>query len=1027
MAGPQSLDDLVSRWHDSRQKGQTLSAEELCAGSPEKLADLKQRLEAVASMMSLLGLQSNSSPAAAAVSESDTLPPPAASPVEEPGASRQTLLQSPQMQPRAVQLSKDGPGVVIKGYEVLRELGRGGMGVVYQARHLRLNRVVALKMILAGSHAGEQDLLRFLGEAEAVGALQHPHIVQLFDFGQHQGLPYFTLEFVSGGSLADKLQGTPLTPREAARVVEQLARGMAYAHERGIVHRDLKPQNVLLAEDGTPKITDFGLAKRVEVGTGLTATGAVMGTPSYMAPEQAGGKSKQVGPPADIYALGAILYECLTGRPPFRAATLHETLSQVVRDEPAAVRQLQPGVPADLQTICHKCLQKEPGKRYASAADLAEDLRRFQAGDSIQARPVGRLERSWKWARRTPAVAVSVVAVTLSLLAATVVSAIFGLRAEQARQAEAEHALSEATAKQEADRARRDAQRQLLDLCGASGLAAAKENDHSLALLWFARAVQLAKDEPQQEELNRIRVANWLRQVCLPEGTFTIAGFQQKQDRFRTLQFSPDGKYLLVLASTGDCLLWDRPRGHLVQLPEPAGQGSAAAWQPESGLLAVGGREGPIRLLAAPEFRPVGEVPVDGDVAALAFSRDGRRLAWGGSGGARVWDLGKKEYVTPLLPHPQPVASVSFGAAGDLLATSARDLKARVFRVDREAREPLFPPVPHWLAEYKDFGHGGPDRVAPRFAADDQVVLTVQGVAQGGYALLRRSARNGQLLSSSGVPPNEKYLLAFAVSPQGNQAVALWGNAGRLVDLRGSGILAALPSGGDRYENATFAPDGKTLVTCGTDGSVRFWSLDERPDYVLTAAASSIWHPTQVVSVALSLDGQHLAAALWDGRVCLWRLPKGPPTGYSLPIGWGSLAALSPDGRFVVPRGVSYRNGTLLGTQVYDAVSGKAAGPSLDPGGILLDAAFSSDGTRVATASSTARTQAERNQRLFEPEGKGGNVQVWDWRTGKLLVGPIPMPGEPRGLAFRPDGRTLAAVCADYHVLLIDPGRGNHS
>src|SRR5262249_23081676 len=212
--------------------------------------------------------------------------------------------------------------------EIVGELGRGGMGVVYQARQLRLNRVVALKMILAGSHAGEQDVLRFLGEAEAVAALHHPNIVPLYEFGQHHGLPYFTLAFVPGGSLGDKLQGTPLPPQEAARLAEQLARGVAYAHAKGIIHRDLKPGNVLLDEDGTARITDFGLAKRVEVGTGLTASGAIMGSAEYMAPEQASGRSKEVGPAADVYALGAILYECLTGRPPFKAATTLETLQQ---------------------------------------------------------------------------------------------------------------------------------------------------------------------------------------------------------------------------------------------------------------------------------------------------------------------------------------------------------------------------------------------------------------------------------------------------------------------------------------------------------------------------------------------------------------------------------------------------------------------------------------------------------------------------------------------------------------------------
>src|SRR5262249_38017384 len=213
-----------------------------------------------------------------------------------------------------------------------------------------------------------------------------------------------TLEYVPGGSLADKVHDQPLPAAEAARLVEQVARGMAYAHERAIIHRDLKPANVLLAEDGTPKVTDFGLAKRVQAGDGLTVTGAMVGTPSYMAPERAGGKSKAIGPLADVYALGAVLYRLVTGRPPFQAAPPLDTLRQVISDEPVPPTRLQSKVPPDLETICLKCLQKEPGKRYGSALELAEDLRRFLAGEPIAARPVGSLERGWRWCRRNPVV-----------------------------------------------------------------------------------------------------------------------------------------------------------------------------------------------------------------------------------------------------------------------------------------------------------------------------------------------------------------------------------------------------------------------------------------------------------------------------------------------------------------------------------------------------------------------------------------------------------------------------------------------
>jgi tRNA A-37 threonylcarbamoyl transferase component Bud32 len=319
----------------------------------------------------------------------------------------------------------------VPGYEILRELGRGGMGVVYQARQLRLNRLVALKMVLAGAHARPEDLLRFLAEAEAVAQLQHPHIVQIYEASQHAGLPFFALEFLEGGSLAQKLQGSPLPAQEAAQLVERLARAMQAAHERGIIHRDLKPANVLLDQAGRPKITDFGLAKRVDAGTGLTRTGAIMGTPSYMAPEQAAGQGKEVGVAGDVYALGAILYELLTGRPPFKAATPLETVRQVLEEEPVSPRRLQPGLARDLETICLTCLHKEPGRRYPSALALAEDLRRYRQGEPITARPVGSVGRFARWCRRNPVVAGLTGAVAVSLMAGTTISTYFAIEARQ--------------------------------------------------------------------------------------------------------------------------------------------------------------------------------------------------------------------------------------------------------------------------------------------------------------------------------------------------------------------------------------------------------------------------------------------------------------------------------------------------------------------------------------------------------------------------------------------------------------------
>jgi hypothetical protein len=296
----------------------------------------------------------------------------------------------------------------VPGYELHEELGRGGMGVVYKARQLSLNRFVALKMILAGPYAGTDQLARFGVEAEAVAQLQHPGIVQIHEVGSHAGHSYLALEYVPGGTLNHHCAGKPLPPAEATRLVEALARAVHYAHQRGILHRDLKPGNVLLTEDGRPKIADFGLAKRLGAGPGsampgpLTQSGAILGTPAYMAPEQAGGKRGKVGPPADVYALGAILYELLTGRPPFQADSPVDVILKVATEEPLPPRQVEPGVPRELEAVCLKCLRKDPVGRYESAAALADDLGRFLAGEPTAARPAtrGARFRSWAWRRR---------------------------------------------------------------------------------------------------------------------------------------------------------------------------------------------------------------------------------------------------------------------------------------------------------------------------------------------------------------------------------------------------------------------------------------------------------------------------------------------------------------------------------------------------------------------------------------------------------------------------------------------------
>jgi serine/threonine protein kinase/tetratricopeptide (TPR) repeat protein len=362
------------------------------------------------------------------------------------GASFELSDESCQVQEKAKNL--------VANYEVLGVLGRGAVGVVYKARQLGLNRLVALKMLLAGSHAGQRELARFRIEAEAVARLRHPNIVQVYEVGEHNGLPFFSLEFVEGGSLHQKMGGKPLPARDAAEIGEALSRAMYYAHQQNIIHRDLKPANILVTPDGVPKITDFGLAKRLEETeeSSQTRTGTLMGTPSYMSPEQAEGRTRDIGPLSDQYTLGAILYEMLTGRPPFLGATLLDTIQQVRRQEPVPPTQLQAKTPHDLEVICLKSLQKEPSKRYGHAGELADDLRRFLRGEPIRARPVSLPERTWRWCRRNPRLASLYSAVCMLMLLAMVIGSVLGVRMLREQQAvtrirdQAERQLQDATA-----------------------------------------------------------------------------------------------------------------------------------------------------------------------------------------------------------------------------------------------------------------------------------------------------------------------------------------------------------------------------------------------------------------------------------------------------------------------------------------------------------------------------------------------------------------------------------------------------
>jgi tRNA A-37 threonylcarbamoyl transferase component Bud32/tetratricopeptide (TPR) repeat protein len=374
----------------------------------------------------------------------------------------------------------------LAGYELGDEIGRGGMGVVIRARDPRLDRTVALKLVIAGAYSGKEARESFLAEARVTARLRHPHIVQIYEVGEENGVPFMALELIEGGTLAREVAGHPLAPRRAAELIETLARAVGHAHSRGVIHRDLKPANVLLAADG-PKVADFGVAVVLDPDT-TARTGLLAGTPSYMAPEQTAG-TKNVGPLADVYALGAILYECLTSRPPFKAATPLETLDLVRAQPPVPPADLQPGVPRDLNTICLKCLEKEPARRYASAEALADDIGRFLRGEPIIARPVGRVERLWRWVRRNPRDAV-LVAALFAALAGGFAGVFWQWQRSEGRRIESEGR------KVEAEKARTDAEKAQADAEKAQADAVAKSRELQTAIdntVYLVNTIDLAE------------------------------------------------------------------------------------------------------------------------------------------------------------------------------------------------------------------------------------------------------------------------------------------------------------------------------------------------------------------------------------------------------------------------------------------------------------------------------------------------------------------------------------------------------